>query len=155
MTIRCYLALLQFILQFTTHLPIAIPPPPSNVKISEIRCRTAVVTWDEVANTTGYTVHWRLLDASKGTTKNVSGSGSTSVRIANLKPSTDDVIRQYTVRVTSVQQDDISEASQDVTFITNSDGEINLRVVWFELSYIVTFLLHYLVPFCVRNIKSK
>ena len=85
-----------------------------------------MVTWDEVANTTGYTVYWRLVDASKGTTKNVSGSDSTTVQIANLKPSTDAVIRKYTVRVTSVQQDDISEASQDVMFITNSEGEVRL-----------------------------
>jgi len=84
-----------------------------------------VVTWDEVANTTGYTVYWRLVDASKGTTKNVSASGSTSVQITNLIPSTDAVMK-YTVRVTSVQQDDISEASQDVMFITNSEGEVRL-----------------------------
>ena len=103
--------------------PVAIPPPPSNVKISEIRCRTAEVTWDEVANTTGYTVYWRLQDGdiiSQGTRF---VSGSTSVEITDLVPSSDDAIRQYTVRVTSIQQDDTSEASQDVMFITNSEGK--------------------------------
>ena len=106
-------------------LPIAIPPPPSNVNVSEIRCRTAVVTWDEVANTTGYTVYWRLLDddvISQGT-RFVSGSGSTSEEISDLVPSRNGIIRQYTVRVTSVQQDDTSEPSQDVMFNTNSEGK--------------------------------
>ena len=105
--------------------PIAIPPPPSNVKISKIRCRTAEVTWDEVANTTGYTVYWRLLDDNI-TSQNpqfVNVSGSTSVEITDLVPSSDDAIRQYTVRVTSIRQDDTSEASQDVLFITNSEGK--------------------------------
>ncbi|XP_065905296.1 uncharacterized protein [Dysidea avara] len=36
--------------------------------------------------------------------------------------SIDDAIRQYTVRVTSIRQDDTSEASQDVLFITNSEA---------------------------------
>ena len=93
------------------------------MKISEIGCRTAEVTWDEVANTTGYTVYWRLQDGdiiSQGTRF---VSGSTSVEIADLVPSSDDAIRQYTVRVTSIQQDDTSEASQEVLFITNSEGK--------------------------------
>jgi len=76
-----------------------------------------------VVNTTGYTVHWKLLDDNMGTTKSVSGGGSTSVLITGLQPSTDDVIRQYTVHVTSTLKDDIGEASQDVMFITNSEGK--------------------------------
>ena len=84
-----------------------------------------MVTWDEVANTTGYTVYWRLLDddvISQGT-RFVSGSGSTSEEISDLVPSRNGIIRQYTVRVTSVQQDDTSEPSQDVMFNTNSEGK--------------------------------
>ena len=95
------------------------------MKISEIRCQTAEVTWDEVANTTGYTVYWRLLDddITSQDPQFVSVSGSTSVEITDLVPSNDDAIRRYTVHVTSIQQGDTSEASQDVIFATNSRGK--------------------------------
>lgn len=105
--------------------PVAILPPPNNVKVSDIRCRSAKISWDEVANTTGYTVYWSLLDSNRNSqgTRFVSGSGSTSVEISSLIASEDVAVRQYAVRVTSVQQGSDSEPSQDVLFTTNSEGE--------------------------------
>ena len=102
--------------------PVAILPPPNNVKVSDIRCRSAKISWDEVANTTGYTVYWSLLDSNRNSqgTQFVSG---TSVEISSLIASEDDAVRQYAVRVTSVQQGSDSEPSQDVLFTTNSEGE--------------------------------
>lgn len=100
-----------------------VPAPPTNVKVSNITCTSALVSWDEATDGSHYNVEWRLLNHTA-----VAGStGSQDIRdqhhmmMSDLQPS-DDHVMSYIVSVSSIRKG-VKGNSTDVVFSTRSNGK--------------------------------
>jgi len=101
---------------------VAAPTAPSNVRISAITCTSAVVSWDKVDDASGYKIQWRLIDdviRSSGTAT-LSGLRYT---LDNLRvPFSENISRQYSVQVTSIQNG-IEGGTSPVQMFTTNCGD--------------------------------
>ena len=88
------------------------------MKITEITCTTALVTWDVVDDAIGYEVDYVLINSDSGsftgTQTRIGSNPPNSLMLEGLRSSSD-----YSVTVTSLQNGGTSQA---VTFTTNSNG---------------------------------
>jgi len=98
-------------------------PAPTNLMISEIRCTSALVTWDKPTNgsVSRYVVHWRLLDDGENMSVNVRARDGRRVMLKDLLPSNDGNVRKYSVRVSSVKLEQEGRGLETV-FSTHSNG---------------------------------
>lgn len=89
---------------------------PTNIQIV---CRTAVMSWDDVDNATGYELLWRLLDGESDYERIRLVRNRTEVTLRNLSASTEEIARQYSVKVTSVRNRVEGGTSPELVFNTD------------------------------------
>ena len=89
---------------------------PTNIQLV---CRTAVISWDEVDNATGYELLWRLLDGESDYQKLRVIRNRTEVTLRNLSASTEEIARQYSVKLTSLRNR--IEGGSSPEFVFNTD----------------------------------
>ena len=89
---------------------------PTNIQLV---CRTAVISWDEVDNATSYELLWRLLDGNSDYQRLRVIRNRTEVTLRNLSTSTEEIARQYSIKITSVRNR--IEGGHSPEFIFNTD----------------------------------
>ena len=91
---------------------------PTNIHLV---CRTAVISWDEVDDATGYELLWRLLDGESDYQRLRVIRNRTEVTLRNLSASTDheEIARQYSVKLTSLRNR--IEGGSSPEFVFNTD----------------------------------
>ena len=100
-----------------------VPAPPTNVKVSNITCTSALVSWDEATDGSHYNVEWRLLNdtAVAGSTGSQDISDQHLMMMRGLQPS-DDHVMNYIVSVSGIREG-VKGNSSDVVFSTHSNGK--------------------------------
>ena len=110
------------------YLFLDIPAPPTNVKMSEITCTSARVSWDEATDGSviDYNVEWRLLNDTAANTRSQEIRGGDHFMLSNLQPSNDNMVNDYVVSVSSVREG-VKGNSSDVIFTTHSHGKCRVH----------------------------
>lgn len=75
-----------------------------------------MISWDAVDNATGYELFWRLLDEESDYQRIRNFRGRTEVPLRNLTASSENIVRQYSVMVTSVRNQVEGGSSPKLTF---------------------------------------
>ena len=104
-----------------------IPAPPTNVKVSNITCTSALVSWDEAANGSDYNVEWRLQNDTAANIRSQDVRGQHHMTMSNLQPSNDNVMNNYIVSVSSIREG-VKGSSSDIVFSTRSNGKCRIHV---------------------------
>lgn len=97
---------------------------PTNIQLV---CRTAVISWDEVDDATGYELLWRLLDGGSDYQRLRVVRNRTEVTLRNLSASTKEIAQQYSIKVTSLQNRIEGGSSPEFVFNTDIISKYNIH----------------------------